>query len=531
MNFFLYLFRVIKQNRSGFILYAFYRFVLLVATILQPVLLALIIDQLIQKPRFSTIYPYLTGYGVLATIKTIVGYLQVRYNEFFMKELQLRSIQDMLTHLESLEYAEVRRFDATYLANRIFSDIASLMRFLLSGASELFFKTILLTAYLFIIFYKDGYIFSMIFFSMIVYLWFFRLYQFPLFKNELKLKEESNLLTTGIKSRIQCIKFTKTHEKIYGGESITSKSFMNYLKIVRIWLRYFAKISFVNLALNHLVLTTVIFYCVYRIINQTLSIGNLQLIINYTASSMGTLGFISSFFQRLPGAKASYSRLTELLELKQEKAIGHKLSSFSHIKLQQVTFSLQKDQPVFINKDFHFVKNKIYALTGKSGVGKSSFFDLLQGFYPINHGNIRFDELYAEEINFPFLRVQGTSRLEQMSELNSTILSIFMNNKIIHEKIRFFMKILEIDMLYKRDDFQVSKLSGGERQRFLLAFELSLTKKLLLLDEPTSFLDEFYTKKFINLLDLVKKDRIIIIATHSSQIIEKAHEVIKLEKR
>ena len=75
-----------------------------------------------------------------------------------------------------------------------------------------------------------------------------------------------------------------------------------------------------------------------------------------------------------------------------------------------------------------------------------------------------------------------------------------------------------------------SELSGGEQQRVSIARALVKNPKILLCDEPTGALDSKTSKKVLELLkDINKnKDKIIVMVTHNSAIAEVADRVIKI---
>ena len=66
-----------------------------------------------------------------------------------------------------------------------------------------------------------------------------------------------------------------------------------------------------------------------------------------------------------------------------------------------------------------------------------------------------------------------------------------------------------------------SNLSGGQRQRIAIARVLYRNSKILILDEPFSSLDESSETRLLNLLQKLKKDKIIFIITHKRSILDK----------
>lgn len=82
-------------------------------------------------------------------------------------------------------------------------------------------------------------------------------------------------------------------------------------------------------------------------------------------------------------------------------------------------------------------------------------------------------------------------------------------------------------------DIPVNNLSGGERQRAAFLKVLVFEYPLILLDEPTNNLDEENIKIIMDILSSIKKDRVIIVVTHSKFVVEnsdKSFDFIQLNK-
>ena len=68
--------------------------------------------------------------------------------------------------------------------------------------------------------------------------------------------------------------------------------------------------------------------------------------------------------------------------------------------------------------------------------------------------------------------------------------------------------------------FRGSSVSGGQRQRIAIARALYNNKELLILDEPSSYLDDYSKKQFINTINKIKSSKTIVIVSHDKEIID-----------
>ena len=81
-------------------------------------------------------------------------------------------------------------------------------------------------------------------------------------------------------------------------------------------------------------------------------------------------------------------------------------------------------------------------------------------------------------------------------------------------------------------DFQINDtvLSGGEKQKIVILKVLNKNPQVMIFDEPTSALDDATTKDFIDYLQSIKNDKIIILITHDEFVKNHCDEVVALQK-
>lgn len=178
-----------------------------------------------------------------------------------------------------------------------------------------------------------------------------------------------------------------------------------------------------------------------------------------------------------------------------------------------------------------------YALTGESGVGKTTLLHIASGLEKPSGGKV----LIGEK-NFWKLK----TALQSSIRLNETAIIFQQYNLIpclnVLENIEFQSRINKkyndgiIDNLI--EDLQIKRLlrefpenlSGGEQQRVAIARALAAQPKILFADEPTGSLDEKNSKLVLELLLQVKKkyNTSLVVVTHSEAIASKMEVCLEL---
>ncbi|MCM1989766.1 ABC transporter ATP-binding protein [Oceanirhabdus seepicola] len=174
----------------------------------------------------------------------------------------------------------------------------------------------------------------------------------------------------------------------------------------------------------------------------------------------------------------------------------------------------------------HIPKDKITCIVGGSGSGKTTLLRLLNKLISNDNGEIKFNNIPLSEIN----SITHRRKVAMLSQSPA----IFKGN--IRDNLNIGLKFSEKDLpsddvledilnlvqLNKTLDDNSEVLSGGEKQRLALARVLLLEPEVLLLDEPSSALDEETEKLIIEKLVHYAKnnDSTLIMVTHSRSVAE-----------
>ncbi|WP_430494947.1 ABC transporter ATP-binding protein [Rossellomorea marisflavi] len=187
------------------------------------------------------------------------------------------------------------------------------------------------------------------------------------------------------------------------------------------------------------------------------------------------------------------------------------------------------------NISFKVEENKILAVMGPNGVGKTTLLEILMTLKPWNSGEV---ELIGMDL----------SKAANLSKIRSNIGVVFQEggmyaylkiaeildlfasfHNISEERVRH---VIEIFSLESHLNVKFEKLSGGWKKRILLACAFLNSPKVLFLDEPTTGLDPEATNDLWTNISVAKEQgATIILSTHSLEEVDMyADEVIILNK-
>ncbi|MEZ4483373.1 MAG: ATP-binding cassette domain-containing protein [Syntrophotaleaceae bacterium] len=222
------------------------------------------------------------------------------------------------------------------------------------------------------------------------------------------------------------------------------------------------------------------------------------------------------------------------------------------IRVADLNFAY-RDRAILQNVSLEFAEKSITALTGSSGAGKSTFLMTLnrlwenisdakmQGLVEIKLQN-QFRNIYAPDLAVTELRKKVAMVFQVPNPLPMSIrknvafplkLSGEKRRGLVDEKIKQALKMANLwDEVKDRLNEDARNLSGGQQQRLCIARALVLEPEVLLLDEPTSSLDQASTAVIEELLVKLKDRLTILIVSHHPEQVERiADKIIQFGDR
>ena len=196
-------------------------------------------------------------------------------------------------------------------------------------------------------------------------------------------------------------------------------------------------------------------------------------------------------------------------------------------EMKGVDFTYPNGTKALHNVSLRVDSGKITALVGLSGAGKSTIVNLLDKFYEPDCGSITLDGVDLREWDTHYLRENIGLVLQKNHIFDGTVVENIRYGKPdatleeVYEAARKASIYDQIAALPKGFDTAATHLSGGQQHRLAIARMFLKNPPIIFLDEPTASLDAIATEQIKSAIDAIKKDRTVIIISHSiSQIID-----------
>ena len=287
-----------------------------------------------------------------------------------------------------------------------------------------------------------------------------------------------------------------------------------------------------------------IFFGVYLIVEGTITQGALIGAVILGGRTMSPLSQLANTLSRVNGALTAYRNLDKLIGKQFNSAAN--LSPISRpnlsgeIEFRNVSYKFEgASQPVLNNLTFKIPAGQKVALVGKMGSGKSTLSRLIAGIYEPTEGAILIDGVDVRQIDQADIRKNIGIMLQESWLFSGTIReNIQMGyNEYDDDHLLRVCKIAGVDDFVgshpKGYDLEIKErgqgLSGGQRQTINLARSLLHDPNILLLDEPTSSMDQGSEKKVVAALQEACVGKTMLVVTHRNPILTMVDRVFVLE--
>jgi ATP-binding cassette subfamily B protein len=282
----------------------------------------------------------------------------------------------------------------------------------------------------------------------------------------------------------------------------------------------------------------------YLVLEQKLSAGDLLVFLAYLRAATKPLQEFAKYTGRLAKATAAGERVLDLLDRNPEI---HDLPGAvvatpfeGAIQFEAVTFGYVKNRLVLEDVSFEVKPGQQVALVGPSGIGKSTILSLMLRLYDPKRGRVLIDGRDVRDYTLASLRSQIGIVLQ-----DSVLFAASVRENIVHGNLQASPEEIEAAArLANANDFIEAMpegyasivgergvtLSGGQRQRIAIARAAIRKAPILLLDEPTTGLDEENQQMVLQAMDRLAQGRTTLLITHDLQSAARSDRIFYLDQ-
>ena len=288
----------------------------------------------------------------------------------------------------------------------------------------------------------------------------------------------------------------------------------------------------------------VVAYGVVLVSAGSLSMGALIATMILSGRTLQPLGQLSGLLGRLNGAITAYKVVSQFMnETSQDEKTTHFFSRsqiFGQVNFKEVEFSYpNSEQKVLNNVSLNFAPGEKVAILGKVGCGKTTLLKLILGLHHCTSGSVLIDGANVQQLRSEDIRKNIGVVLQNPYLFSGTLreniafgLDVVSDEEIL-EAAKISCCLDFINKLENGFDYYLSEngreLSGGQRQGLTLARAIVRKPKILLLDEPTSSMDQSTEKLVIDNLNTYFSDQTVILVTHRMSLLKMVDRVIALD--
>ena len=279
-------------------------------------------------------------------------------------------------------------------------------------------------------------------------------------------------------------------------------------------------------------------------IERVITVGQLTLAIAYTRGTLGALRQLAKLSTTTQKAAIGAERLDEIFDrapvihdpVRPRPLPAGPLS----VVFERVTFGYRPDNPVLIDLSWTIPAGACAALVGPTGAGKTTLLSLVPRFYDVWAGRVLVGGIDVRELALADLRARVTLVLQESLLLRDTIWNniAYGRSKATRRQILAAADAAGvtslIDGLDDGFDTMVSErgttLSGGQKQCIAIARALLRDTPIVIMDEPTSNLDQETEQLVVRGLGRLMQGRTSITIAHRPSTIQHATMIASLEE-
>lgn len=293
----------------------------------------------------------------------------------------------------------------------------------------------------------------------------------------------------------------------------------------------------------HIILFVVFLLTFVRTYQGQSSLGELILIIqlvNQIRRPLFAMSFVLGRIQEAETGSKEYFRVFDLPSREPLEISPTVWSVPTHsLMFDNVSFAYEKDRMILNDISFSIDRDQVVALVGKSGAGKTTITNLIMKFYDPTRGDIRMGGLSYRDLSATDVR-HNIALVFQDHELFSTSIRENVSygqdadDRAVEDALAKAQALDFVRSLPRGLGSEIGergvRLSGGQKQRIQIARAILRDAPILILDEATSSLDAQSEAEVQKALEVLMRDRIVLVIAHRFSTIRNADRIIVIDE-
>ena len=541
----------IKENIGILSLGAIFLTLNTFATLAIPFQISNIINLGIMKKDIDMVYSTSIKMVIILIIGTATGIIANHFVALFATNFTKKNRKLLIRNLESLTVDQVNDFGVASLVTRMGNDNNNAQRLIVAFFQMILPSPIMAVISIFMTIKLSPTLALIPLFTILVFALAIVLTLFKSLPYILKVQKKLDRMTLVLRERFIGAKIIRAFDNSKKERDKFNDVAQEYTDNYIIINKKFALLSPMAFALMSVVITLIIFFGAMKVLNNTLEIGSITAIVEYSLTTIAALIMSSMVLVQMPKAVVSIERIEEVLNVTSEIKDKEELKDNSYYEdiLKQNPISLTFDNVCFRYKgaekqilkniSFSVKAGERFAIVGATGSGKSTIAKVLLRLNDIESGRILINGVDALDLPLNCLRNQISYTPQKAYIFSGKIKDNFRftNKNMTDEEMIKIAKIAQsydfIDSLPDKFDSFVAQgwtnFSGGQKQRLSIARALSKDANIYLFDDSFSALDYATDAKLRKELKTFLKDKITIIIAQRLNTIADADKIIVLK--
>ena len=541
----------IKENIGILSLGAIFLTLNTFATLAIPFQISNIINLGIMKKDIDMVYSTSIKMVIILIIGTTTGIIANHFVALFATNFTKKNRKLLIRNLESLTVDQVNDFGVASLVTRMGNDNNNAQRLIVAFFQMILPSPIMAVISIFMTIKLSPTLALIPLFTILVFALAIVLTLFKSLPYILKVQKKLDRMTLVLRERFIGAKIIRAFDNSKKERDKFNDVAQEYTDNYIIINKKFALLSPMAFALMSVVITLIIFFGAMKVLNNTLEIGSITAIVEYSLTTIAALIMSSMVLVQMPKAVVSIERIEEVLNVTSEIKDKEELKDNSYYEdiLKQNPISLTFDNVCFRYKgaekqilkniSFSVKAGERFAIVGATGSGKSTIAKVLLRLNDIESGRILINGVNTLDLPLNCLRNQISYTPQKAYIFSGKIKDNFRftNKNMTDEEMIKIAKIAQsydfIDSLPDKFDSFVAQgginFSGGQKQRLSIARALSKDANIYLFDDSFSALDYATDAKLRKELKTFLKDKITIIIAQRLNTIADADKIIVLK--